>query len=602
MTMSSILISAQADTADLNAADSPFHRLTSLSRSELAVTRDLPAAERRLLTEHFVETFQWQAIRPRLPLRLVVPPDVPPWQPRRCRSCYRWLPPQDLQSADDFQGLDDFDLILRLYDFSAWRPILAQRFSSQFGPPPFDPVSMGLAWLLARWRNWDWPTLLTELHSAERGLGYCLRLGFNPHDLPGESTFRTGLSNTEPLWFQQCVDSLALSLMAYGLMPTRSTFPGDPPERGVSIAIDSQLVQARSHMRCRYQNPRCFLPPSERFCAARQDDKKGCACDTDACADHCRFVTPRDPDATYVYYVGSNCLACDRREHGQPASSPHAPATASAAPPSRPRGKGHFGYKSKSFNIVDDRLFTFWPLPGPFASANRNDHLQTIPGFRDLKRRFPHLNIAEVIGDAGEGYDGILTFVYRDLQALRTIVPRRHTCDDDPLTCLGRGYDAQGNPLCLHGYLLSFNGHDYQRQHSKWVCRRRCLHRSQPDVILDSDQPAPFELPDCAYLESDSSLGYSMVIDLDLPDGDIRLARDLKVGSPTWQLRLGRLSYAESRNASQARRGVKRSPWFGKANAAKASLLADVLACAGNVARFVREATLAANASAATGA
>jgi hypothetical protein len=434
--MSASLIPALADTPGLNPADSPFHRLSSLTRAELAATRDLPAAERRLLTEHFVETFQWEAIRPLLPLRLVVPPEVPAWQPRRCRSHYRWLPVDDVQSADDLRGLDDFDLVLRLYDFSAWRPILAQRFASQFGPPPFDPVSMGLAWLLARWRDWGWPTLLTELHSAERGLGYCLRLGFKPHDLPGESTFRTGLANTEPLCLQQCVDSLALSLMAYGLMPTQSTFPGDPPERGGSIAIDSQLVQARSRMRCRYQNLRCFLPPDERSCAARQEGKKGCACDTDACAQHCRFVTPRDPEATYVYYVGSN----------QPASAPHAPATAGDAQSSRPRGKGYFGYKSKGFNIVDDRLFTFWPLPGPFASANRNDHLQTIPGFRDLQRRFPQLNIAEVIGDAGEGHDGILTFVYQELQALRTIVLRRHSSDDDPLTCLGRGYDAQGLP------------------------------------------------------------------------------------------------------------------------------------------------------------
>jgi len=594
--MSAIWIPAPADTTGWNPADSPFHRLTSLSRAELAATRDLPAAERRLLTAHFVETFQWQAMRPLLPLRLVAPPDVPPWQPRRCRSYYRWLPPDDIQSTDDFEGLDDFDLVLRLYDFSAWRPILAQRFASQFGPPPFDPLSLGLAWLLARWRDWGWPTLLTELHSAERGLGYCLRLGFNPHDLPGESTLRTGLSHTEALWLQQCGDSLTLSLMAYGLMPTHSTFPGDPPERGVSIATDSQLVQARSRMRCRYQNPRCFLPPPERGCAARQEDKKGCACDTDACATHCRFVTPRDPEATYVYYAGSN----------QPTSSPNAPAADSQAPPAPPRGKGHFGYKSKGFNIVDDRLSTFWPVPGPFVSANRNDHLQTMPGFKDLQRRFPHLNIAEVIGDAGEGYDDILTFVYQELQALRTIVPRRHTGDDDPLTCLSRGYDAQGHPLCLHGYLLSFNGHDYQRQHSKWVCRRRCLHRSQPDVALDPsshpDQPAPCERPDCAYLAADSTLGYAMVVNLALPDGDIRLARDLKVGSPTWELRLGRLSYAESRNAGQARRGVKRSPWFGQTNAAKASLLADVLACAGNVARFVREATLAASASAATGA
>lgn len=64
--------------------DSPCHRLTSLFRAELAATGGILTAQRRLLTEHFVETFQWEAIRPQLPLRLLVPPDVPPWQPRCC--------------------------------------------------------------------------------------------------------------------------------------------------------------------------------------------------------------------------------------------------------------------------------------------------------------------------------------------------------------------------------------------------------------------------------------------------------------------------------------------------------------------------------------
>jgi hypothetical protein len=594
--MSSILIPAM-DEAPTWVPDSPFHQLTSLSRAQLKATRSVPAAPRRLMTTRFVETFEWEALRPVLPLRLIVPPEVPPWRPRRCRSHYRWLPPDDIQSADDFEGLDDFDLVLRLYDFSAWRPILAQRFSSQFGPPPFDPVSMGLAWLLARWKDWTWPTLVTELHSSERGPGYRLRLGFKPHDLPGESTFRTGLTNTQPLWVQQCVDSLTLSLMAHGLIPTRSTFPGDPPQRGVSIALDSQLVEARSRMRCRHQNPGCSLTPAERSCAAQAADRRGCDCDTDACADHCRFATPRDPDAAYVYYSGSN----------QPTSSPNAPDPANKEKPaSSSSGTHHFGYKSKSFNIVDDRLFTYWPLPGPFVPANQNDHLQTIPGFRDLQRRFPDLLIDEVIGDAGEGFDDILIFVYQELEALRTIVPRRHTCDEKPLTCLSRGYDKQGNPLCLHGYLLSFNGHDYDRQESRWVCRRRCLHRSQPDIVPDSalepDKPVKFQRPACPHLALDTALGYLLRVGLDLPDGDIRLARDLKVGSPTWDLRLGRLSYAESRNAGQARRGVKHSPWFGIANSAKASLLTDFLACACNLVRFTREATLAAHVSAATGA
>jgi hypothetical protein len=611
---------AEGGQAELPAVvDSPFHRLVSLSRAELAATRDMPAAERRLLVKHFVASFQWSAIRPLLPLRLVIPPGVPPWQPRFCRSFYTWQPAEDGLSVTDLQGLDDFDLILRLFDFSTWRPILAQRFASQLGPPPFDPVSLGLSTLLAVWRDWKWSELLTELHSPERGQGYCRRLGFDPADLPAEATFRTALADTCEQWWLQCVDSLVLGLMAYGLMPTHSTFPGDSPQQGVSIALDSQLVAARSHMRCRYQNERCFRPPPERQCAARQDGKEGCVCDTPACQDHCRHSTARDPEATYVFYSGSN----------QPATAPQAPAagqegkTDTASRSSR--GKHHFGYKSKAFNILDDRLFTYWPLPGPFASANRNDHLQTLPGLEDLRRRFPALKIGEALADAGEGYDDVLRYVHDELHALRTIVPRAHASDEDPLACLTRGYDAQGNPICSDGYRLAFNGHDYQRGDSRWVCHQRCLHHPTPDIIVPAvsgqrpeSPPGAVAAEPCAEMRTDPStgstasqcpyrdpahpLGYVVVVNTTLPDGNVRLARDLKVGSPTWELRLGRQSYAESRNAQQARLQLKRSPWYGQSNSAKASLLGDVLTCALNVARFVREATQAASRPAANGA
>jgi hypothetical protein len=227
----------------------------------------------------------------------------------------------------------------------------------------------------------------------------------------------------------------------------------------------------------------------------------------------------------------------------------------------------------------------------------------TIPGFRDLARRFPALLISEVLGDAGEGFDEILRFVYHDLHALRSIRIRHHSCDKDTLTCLKRGYDAQGTPLCPHGYLLAFNGHDYRRQSSKWVCRQRCVPHPEPDLLPDdwsNEQRAALSL--CPYRDPARPLGYTTIVNATLPqDNDVRLARDFKVGSPTWELRIGRLSYAESRNANQTRRKLKRSPWFGQTNSAKAQILGDILSCALNVARFVREATLAAEHSAATG-
>lgn len=571
---------------------SPFHQLLGFTRRQLRETRDIAAAERRLLLPNFVETFRWAAVRPLLPLRLVLAPTqpepeseqapaAPTWQPRHCRSHYQWLAPEERlgEGVAAWQGLDDFDLILRLFDFSAWRPILGQRFSSQFGPPPFDPVSLGLAWLLALWRGWSWPQLVTELHSLERGQGYVRRLGFQPDDLPSSSTFRMALQATPLAWVVQCADSLVLSLLAYGLMPSHSTFPHDSPDRGVSVALDSQLVSARSHMRCRHMNAACFQPPAQRQCAARDAGQEGCACDTKACQEHCRLATPRDPEAAYVYYSGSN------QPHGARSSEGTEPRKMS-------RGKHYFGYKSKAFNVLDDRTFTFWPLFGPYVAANRNDHLQTVPGLQELRRRLPDLKIGEVIGDAGEGYDEILRYIHGDLQALRLIDQRAAAGDTNPVTCLQRGFDAEGVPLCPHGYRLAFNGHDYTRHDSKWLCRQRCRRQHKPDIQA-SPPPSDQHLVDCPYRDPDHPLGYLVRIGLTLPDRSIRLARDLPVTSPTYQLRQARQSYAESRNASQQRRGLKRSPWFGLPNSAKAACLGDILILTGNVARFVREATLA---------
>lgn len=604
--MSSLWVPAPTPDQVLTAShlsDSPFHRLVGLSRTMLRATRDIPAAERRLLTPYFVETFCWAAVRPLLPLRLVVAPTqptgadqpagVPVWQPRWCRSYYQWLPPDDIRSTQDLVGLDDFDLILRLYDFSAWRPILGQRFVSQLGPPPFDPVSLGLAWWLALWQGWDWPKLVTELHSTERGQGYLRRLGFRPDDLPAESTVRTALDNTDPAWLVQCADSLALSLLAEGLIPEHSTFPGDPPERGVSVATDSRLLAARSRMRCRHMNADCFLPLEKRTCAAQAKGKEGCACDTPACQDHCRRATPRDPEAAYVHYAGSN-----QPKKTKPASPP----AAQEAPTKR--GKDVFGYKDKTFAILDDRLFTYWPLVGPFVPANRNDHLQTIPGFEDLRLRFPDLVIGEFSADAGEGFDEILGYVYDHLHALRLIDQRAATGDDDPLTWLKRGYDAQGMPLCAHGYRLAFNGHDYTRRDSKWICAQRCRRHLRPDIdppgqtaqTTAAETAPPMQDPvilSCPYRDPAHPLGQVVRVGRTLPDGSLRLARDLPVDSRSYALRQGRQSYTESRNAGQKRRHLERSPWFGLPNSAKAACLGDILTLALNLPRFVREATTA---------
>jgi hypothetical protein len=207
---------------------------------------------------------------------------------------------------------------------------------------------------------------------------------------------------------------------------------------------------------------------------------------------------------------------------------------------------------------------------------------------QSFHQRFPALSIGELLGDAGEGFDSVLRYVHTDLQALRTIRLRHAEGDDLPLTCLQRGYDQNGIPLCSLGYRLSCNGHDYQHGTTKWVCRQKCLHQPHPDIQLTQESQAPRTA--CPFADPAHPLGTSVTIGLALPDGSIRLARDMQVSSDTWKLRIGRQSYSESRNASQTRYHLKRSPWFGLVNSSKATLIGDTLFLMFNLARFVLEA------------
>jgi hypothetical protein len=133
--MKTIWVPGQPVVGSVAIAGSPFRRLESLSRAEWSAAHALPAAERRGLIPNFGALFGWGAIRRLLPLRLPTPGEPLAWGGRACRSFYQWWPSDDLPARASLIGMDAFDLSLRLFDFSPWRPYLAQRFKSQLGPP-----------------------------------------------------------------------------------------------------------------------------------------------------------------------------------------------------------------------------------------------------------------------------------------------------------------------------------------------------------------------------------------------------------------------------------------------------------------------------------
>ena len=115
-------------------------------------------------------------------------------------------------------------------------------------------------------------------------------------------------SSVGPELFEELSSLFTDLLHQAGLPPQRSTFPGDPPERGVSISHDIMLHQARSRMRCSQVTDTCYQP-APRPCPAQAEGKEGCDCTHPACATACRRATPLDPEARFIHYAGSNKYA-----------------------------------------------------------------------------------------------------------------------------------------------------------------------------------------------------------------------------------------------------------------------------------------------------
>jgi hypothetical protein len=167
--------------------------------------------------------------------------------------------------------------------------------------------------------------------------------------------------------------------------------------------------------------------------------------------------------------------------------------------------------------------------------------------FAYLQARFAYLHIGEVLADAALGYPCCLDPIW-EAGALRMVDTRAAKGDDDPQLQLRRGYNDKGHPLCIHGYEMHPNGHDYQRRRTKWICKKTCLK--------DPQRPGP----DCPYLASEHKCGQVVNVGRTLPDGSVRLTREVPYGSPNWKKRYGRRSLSESRNGSQERMSLKRLP------------------------------------------
>jgi hypothetical protein len=298
------------------------------------------ACAARAQNAEFVREGSFFQLQDQLPLCWPTPPGTPPSPKRSYRSDYVYLGCSDLQDRETWTGtpwvLTDFDLVLRLVDFSGLRPVLAQRlgWTSGRGWKPFDPISL---FLLLGWQitnRWKRAQTLRNLadpryedyrnrfgfeqgaYPTEGGVRYFLTaLGY--HSDSGGDTIRVELDD-EPA-VEVAIQYLNQLLVgAVQLIRQAGLFSPEAWTQAL-MCPDGMLHDAASHLRCAAVQQSCYQATSRqtpRPCPAKEEkEQQGCDCDTLACAEACRYATPRDAEARFVYYSGSN----------QPRHSPNRP-------------------------------------------------------------------------------------------------------------------------------------------------------------------------------------------------------------------------------------------------------------------------------------
>jgi hypothetical protein len=527
----------------------------------------------------FVSTCNFSALQERLPLQWPRATDTPPSPKKSYRSSYQYLGWKELEDPAQWADYDAFDLLLHLVDFSRLREVLAVQlgWKSAKGKVPFDPISL---FLLTSWQivnAWSRAETLRNLRKPRYG-DYAQRFGFRDGLFPSEGGLRhflTTLGKNSDIPGAGVAVAQGDQVIEVGIQQLNQLIAHSVAllrESGVLSELawqqallcpDGQIHHAASRMRCQNVRTSCYLPGS-RTCAAKEKGLRGCDCDTSRCAQICKRATPWDRAARFVWYTADN--QDDEKD-----------------------GEAFYGYRSLPLQLADPlRRFSI-TLLDDVLPANQREEVPASALLLQLGEHYPDLQVEAVAGDAGYGYQVFLHAVYDHLQARRVVDLRRHPTDEDPQSWVVRGYDDCGRPICPYGYSLVSNGYDAQRQRSKWICQKTCLKGVDPKVQIPEVIYPP---PDCPY--QNTHHGRIFNLGEHFPDGSIRLARDVPVGSPTWKALYHRGRNAvEARNATFQGWGLKRLPVYGLPRVTAFLFLADVLNNLTTLARLLREATLA---------
>jgi hypothetical protein len=254
----------------------------------------------------FVDQCSLEGLRSALPLCWSTPTGIPPSPKRDYRSHYAYLGWDELNNTQAWAYLSDFELVLRLVDFSDLRPVLAQRlgWTSARGKRPFDPLSM---FLLTSWQivnDWSRAKTLRNIQHP-RNADYAQWFGFENGIFPSEGGMRYFLTTLGRL-SEVDGDTVTVELDKGEAVEIAIQYLNQLIAGAVVLILEAHLVtpeawqkawvcpdgmihDAASRMRCTSVQDSCYQHTSStepRPCPAKEKDdpRRGCDCDTSACA------------------------------------------------------------------------------------------------------------------------------------------------------------------------------------------------------------------------------------------------------------------------------------------------------------------------------
>ena len=365
------------------------------------------------------------------PLQWPTPADIPcsPKKSYRSAYVYGW----QAELADPariliWKNLSNFDLLLRLVDFNGLRPVLAHLLGWQSGRgwEPFDPISFFLltAWQIAN--RWERSLTLKNL-ADERYADYAGYFGFRKGVYPSEGGMRYFLTTLgrnsdashETISVQQGEEIIQIEVQKLNLLLVEAVeimrqVPVLSPKAWEEALLcpDGQIHDAASNVHCISVTSSCYqpcTPENPRPCHAKEKERRGCDCNTLACAQVCCQATPRDRDARYIWYTGSN-QSSDNPNHSTRSDTAE-----------HDIGEARYGYRSLPLRLADPLRRFSVTLLDDVRPANGHEDIPSAALLLQLKTYYPDLHVDAVAGDAGFGFDAYLHAVYATLHARRVI-------------------------------------------------------------------------------------------------------------------------------------------------------------------------------------